>query len=53
MASKAVHHGNNVKRLRETLHVKQEALADAMGVSQQKYHCWNKRSRLTGHRWKK
>ncbi|WP_315817382.1 helix-turn-helix transcriptional regulator [Paraflavitalea speifideaquila] len=36
MASKAVHHGNNVKRLRETLHVKQEALADAMGVSQQK-----------------
>lgn len=36
MPSKPVHHGNNVKRLRETLHIKQEALADAMGVSQQK-----------------
>jgi len=36
MPSKAVHHGNNVKRLRETLHIKQEALADTMGVSQQK-----------------
>lgn len=36
MPSKTVHHGNNVKRIREILHIKQETLADAMGISQQK-----------------
>ena len=35
MPEKKVHHGYNVKRLREILHVKQEVLADALGISQQ------------------
>lgn len=30
-----VHHGRAVKRIRELLHIKQEVLADALGISQQ------------------
>ncbi|MBN8858644.1 MAG: helix-turn-helix transcriptional regulator [Sphingobacteriales bacterium] len=30
-----VHHGRAVKRIREILHIKQEVLADALGISQQ------------------
>ena len=30
-----VHHGRAVKRIREILHVKQDVLADALGLSQQ------------------
>jgi transcriptional regulator with XRE-family HTH domain len=29
------HHGHAVKRIREMLHIKQEVLADALGISQQ------------------
>ncbi|WP_315816596.1 helix-turn-helix transcriptional regulator [Paraflavitalea speifideaquila] len=36
MPTRPVHHGNNVKRIREILRIKQEVLADTMGVSQQK-----------------
>ena len=32
---KKVHHGRNVKRMREMLGIKQEALADALDLSQQ------------------
>ena len=32
---KKVHHGRNVKRLREMLGIKQETLADGLGLSQQ------------------
>lgn len=30
-----VHHGRAVKRIREIMHIKQEVLADALGISQQ------------------
>ena len=33
--SKGVHYGRNVKRLREIMGIKQEALADGLGLSQQ------------------
>ena len=33
--SKKVHHGRNVKRLREILDIKQDTLAEKIGVSQQ------------------
>ena len=33
---KEVHHGRNVKRLREIMGIKQEVLADGLNVSQQK-----------------
>ncbi|WP_343693656.1 helix-turn-helix transcriptional regulator [Chitinophaga sp.] len=29
------HHGRAVKRIREILHIKQDVLADALGISQQ------------------
>ena len=32
---KEVHHGRNVKRLREILGIKQEVLADGLSLSQQ------------------
>lgn len=35
MTTKKPHHGKNVKRIREVLGVKQEALAASLGVSQQ------------------
>ena len=35
ITEKKVHHGHNVKRLREMLGVKQEALANELGLSQQ------------------
>ncbi|WP_165022401.1 MULTISPECIES: helix-turn-helix domain-containing protein [unclassified Dysgonomonas] len=34
-SDKKAHHGQNVKRLREILGVKQEVLADELGISQQ------------------
>ena len=34
--TKKVHHGRNVKRLREIMGIKQEVLADGLNVSQQK-----------------
>ena len=34
--NKEVHHGRNVKRLREIMGIKQEVLADELNVSQQK-----------------
>lgn len=35
MTEKTVHEGRNVKRIREILGIKQEALADELGLSQQ------------------
>lgn len=35
MAEKAIHEGRNVKRLREILGIKQDTLADELGLSQQ------------------
>ena len=35
MSTQKIHEGRNVKRLREVLQVKQEVLADALGISQQ------------------
>ena len=35
MTEKTVHEGRNVKRIREILGIKQEALADQLGLSQQ------------------
>jgi transcriptional regulator with XRE-family HTH domain len=35
MPVKQAHEGRNLKRLREILHIKQDVLADALGVSQQ------------------
>lgn len=35
MTEKTVHEGRNIKRIREILGIKQEALADALGLSQQ------------------
>ena len=35
MSAQKIHEGRNVKRIREILQVKQEVLADALGISQQ------------------
>ena len=35
MSTQKIHEGRNVKRIREILQVKQEVLADALGISQQ------------------
>jgi transcriptional regulator with XRE-family HTH domain len=46
MPAKTVHHGNNVKRLRETLQIKQEALADTLGISQQKVSALEQKEKI-------
>lgn len=44
--STLIHEGRKVKRIREILHVKQEALADALGISQQSISLIEQREKI-------
>jgi transcriptional regulator with XRE-family HTH domain len=46
MPAKTAHHGKNIKRLRETLQIKQEALADTLGISQQKVSALEQKEKI-------
>ncbi len=46
MTEKTVHEGRNIKRIREILGIKQEALADALGLSQQAISSLEQKERI-------
>jgi len=52
MTEKTIHEGRNVKRIREILGIKQDALAMELGLSQQAVSALSKRKRLIIRFWR-